>query len=338
MQEPFSFPDPLLDKREEDLLIRLNKDYENFIKPGPVARWTRKVGDVVVKITPQHLQKLSQDAIQAATDWEVIKKVLELATKGFGVINQQVCRLSACPDDIVKGYVKMGYCVPSFEHICALRSYVAEKNVSDNNLQHYALAVVEGAATGFPGLARVPFNLALSFLLFFRCTQGVALQYGYNVKDDPRELELAAQTTMGCLEPNLLSNTDFLGGLLGKMMLASEISALSRAMRKPFDVMAKSGGSELLYVQIRALANKAAQKALKKAKVKGIEAGIFKNMLEQIGRRLPKDFMKKGIPVIGAVIGAGVDTYLMHRVVTGSNMLYHKRFLFEKEARIGHLQ
>jgi hypothetical protein len=86
------------------------------------------------------------------------------------------------------------------------------------------------------------------------------------------------------------------------------------------------------------LANKAAEKALTKSGQSGLEAGVFRNLLEQLGRRLPKEAGKKGIPFVGAILGAGFDSYLMHRVLTGANLIYHKRFLHEKEARLQILQ
>jgi hypothetical protein len=102
--------------------------------------------------------------------------------------------------------------------------------------------------------------------------------------------------------------------------------------------MAEKGGPQLLYVQIRAFANKAAEKALKKSGSSGLEAGVFRNLLEQVGKRLRKEVGKKAVPILGAIIGGGCDSYLMHRVLTGANLIYHKRFLHEKEARIQILQ
>ncbi len=62
---------------------------------------------------------------------------------------------------------------------------------------------------------------------------------------------------MSSLEPNLKKGAETLGGLIGKMMLAAELSALSRGLTKTFTEMAGRGGAQLIYVQIRALANKA---------------------------------------------------------------------------------
>ena len=64
-------------------------------------------------------------------------------------------------------------------------------------------------------------------------------------------------------------------------------------------------------------------------------ATIARNLLEQVGRRLPKEAGKKSVPILGAIIGGACDSYLMHRILSGANLIYHKRFLHEKQTRIG---
>jgi len=39
----------------------------------------------------------------------------------------------------------------------------------------------------------MPFNLALSAFVYCRAAHSVALHLGYDVKDDPRELQFAAE-------------------------------------------------------------------------------------------------------------------------------------------------
>src|SRR5208337_4494367 len=244
-------------------------------------------------------------------------------------------RFTLSGDAVVECLNASGCCVDQFEQVCAVRSYDIEKLLSKRNYGDIIAALVEGAATGAPGLFGVPFNIALSFFLFFRAVQGTGLFYGYDVKGDPRELELASQITITCLSPNSDDGTKNLGGLLGKMMFASNATALRQSLsKKTYTEMAKGGGAELLYVQIRELANKAAQKALKNAGKEPLEAGMFRQILEQIGRLLPQKAGKQAIPLIGAIVGGLSDTYYMSRILHGSNLIYHKRFLFEKEYRV----
>lgn len=341
-QTDFNPPDPILDARELELIRKLASEYEKFTSPGPVARsfgktvsWTQ---DQIVRITPEKLLKLARDAVDTAQESELIKMALTYASRGFGELTKQAGRFTLSPDGVVQTLRDDGHSVANYEEICGMRSYHIERSLSKREWKDRLAALVEGAVTGAPGFPGIPFNITLSFLLFFRAAQSTALYYGYDVHHDPRELQFASEVTVITLEPNLAKGAETLGGLIGKMMLAAELSALSRGLSKTYAQMAERGGAQLLYVQIRALANKAAEKALKKSGQSGLEAGVFRNLLEQIGKRLPKDAGKKAMPLVGAILGAGFDSYLMHRVLTGANLIYHKRFLHEKEARIQILQ
>ena len=220
-----------------------------------------------------------------------------------------------------------------FDQVCALRSYDLD-NINKKR-KELRLAFMQGFLTGLPGLPGVPVNIALQFFLFFRAVQNTALYYGYDVKNDPSELEIAGAIMLESLAPTSENTTDTISGLLGKMMLAAHLSSLKHSLKNlTYKKMAEKGGAELLYVQIRALANKAATKALKDAGKEGIEAGVFRKLLEQISRKLPKEVGKKSIPLIGAVVGGLSDTWYMSRVLKGSNIMYHKRFIIEKDHRI----
>ncbi len=52
---------------------------------------------------------------------------------------------------------------------------------------------------------------------------------------------------------------------------------------------------------------------------------------------MSKETGKKAVPVIGGFIGALSDTYTMNKIIKGANLIYHKRFLFEKDIRISEL-
>ncbi len=101
--------------------------------------------------------------------------------------------------------------------------------------------------------------------------------------------------------------------------------------------MAKSGGVQLLFVQLRALANSAAKKALNKAGKKGLEKTIFTEALEQIFKNISRKAAGKMVPVIGAGIGALIDVATMNKVIEYAEIFYHKRFILEKESKINEL-
>lgn len=98
--------------------------------------------------------------------------------------------------------------------------------------------------------------------------------------------------------------------------------------------MASRGGIPLLLTQLRALANKSAQKALQNAGAKGLENTIFKEALEQIGRKLTLKSIGKSVPVASAILGALIDTSQMNKVLEYADIFYQLRFIHEKQTRI----
>ena len=335
----FVFPNPIINAREEDLLVSLTRDYQKFTSPGFISKGATAVGNGIAKVTPHRLKTIFSDTTGRVSEWDLIKQVLEYAGKGFVELTKHASRFTLSHGSVVKCLNTSGCCIDQFEQVCAARSYHIEQRLSNRSYGDLLAAFAEGAATGAPGLMGMPFNIALSFFLFFRAVQGTALFYGYDVKGDPRELEFASEVTITCLSPNSDEGAKSLGSIIGKMMFAANASALKQALSKrTYTEMARRGGSELLYVQIRALANKAAEKALKNAGREGLEAGMFKKILEQVGQRLPKEAGKKAIPFVGAIVGGFSDTYYMNRILRGSNLIYHKRFLFEKEHRVNILK
>jgi hypothetical protein len=235
-QDNFEPPDPVLDARELDLIPRLAAQYEKFVSPGVIARSLstvlKKVPSTAIKITPDKLLKLASDALDAARETELIKMALSHASRGFGELTKQASRFTLSPDGVLRTFRADGHSVRNYDEVCAMRSYSIERSLSKRDWKDRCAAFVEGAATGAPGVFGIPFNLALSFLLYFRATQSTALYYGYDVRDDPRELQFASEVTLTSLEPDLNEGAETLGGLIGKMMLAAELSALSRSLNE----------------------------------------------------------------------------------------------------------
>jgi len=328
-----------LDQKELRLLETLTREYEKFVEPGLVQKQFTKTKEKVSDLLPEKMIEISADSIKKASDWAVIQKVIEKAGQGFGIVHENIARITFDKNKIV-GYLNDDTNqVSEFEQICRLRSYYIEKKLLNRRrLVDLPSSFVGGGVTGFFGLGGVPFNLAYTFFMYYRSVQAVGLYYGYDVIDDPRELEFASSVTITCLSPHLESDVKNLGSIIGRMMLATNVTTLKESLSKlSYTKMAQKGGAELLYVQIRAMANAQAKKALEKAGKEGMEAGIFKNLLEQIGKRMTKETGKKAVPILGGIIGALTDTYTMNNIIKGANLIYHKRFLFEKNIRINEL-
>jgi hypothetical protein len=195
----FHPPDPVLDARELDLIAKLASEYEKFVSLGVIARSLTKIFNQahngIVKITPEKLRKLTSAAVDAAQKAELIKMALVHASRGFGELTKQASRFTLSPEGVLRTLRADGHSVHAYDEVCAMRSYKIERSLSKRQWKDRCAALVEGAATGAPGFIGIPFNLALSFLLYFRATQSTAIYYGYDVRHDPRELQFASEVT-----------------------------------------------------------------------------------------------------------------------------------------------
>ena len=141
---------------------------------------------------------------------------------------------------------------------------------------------------------------------------------------------------MSALSPGS-KGSDEISGIIGKVMLMTEMTAVKQTAKKTWTDMVARGGMSLLLTQMRALANKSAKTALEKAGGKGLENSLFREIFEQIGKKLTKKAIGKAIPVAGAAIGALFDMAQMNTVLEYADVFYNKRYIMEKEARINTL-
>ena len=329
-------PYPLLDKKEIAAEKRLVVQYEKFCKPGRLGSALNTAGKTLVKLIPAAVKQRLTDVGDGLSEAEVFKKALELAGKGFGTLVKLTATHTVSKNMLLNSLRRSGSEVEAFEYIPFLRGYEVERAVHRAHLSRMAAAAAEGAITGFPGAVGIPFNLVLSFFLFFRATHAIALTYGYDVQDDPGELAIASEVTLHSLEPRLAPSTGGISASMAKLMAASQLATLQSALTKrlTYETMLKNGGMQAMFVQLRAAGHATARKALQKSGQKSLEAGIFMGLVEKAGAVLSKRVVAKAIPIFGALISAGIDSYLMNRVLEGSNLAYHKRFLLEKAFRI----
>lgn len=335
-------PYPIIDSREKELMEKLTQEYNRFAEPGLITKTTQSVQRGINHITPQKVKNIAQKSSQGLqnsiikiSEGEFIQNTLGHASKGYKGFNETLVKLTLSKTSILKDLKKVDPNLNSFEEICLLRSYNIEERVTKIELIPILSAFVNGGATGFVGLAGIPFNLVINYFLYFRIVQNIAMYYGYDVHGDPRELEFASDVVIECLSPSKDKGAKNLAGSIGKMTLQSELFALNKSLTKglTFEKIASRGGIETTYVQVRSFGNKAAQKALDKVGIEQMEVGVFKKMMEQVGGILTKEVTKKAIPIISSIIGAFSDVYYMKRILKGANLIYHKRFLLEKEIR-----
>lgn len=328
----FFTPNPIVDRKETVSLDDLTKCYNKLIEPSKIAILGEKVGGLV----PEKVKEFGADITKNITAQELYQQSMELIAKGFNVVEEQAAKYSISEKTILKKVNKVvpDYDLTEISEICFARSYALSKLVNFYKTKDIIAAFLEGGATGAIGFWGLPFNLVLSTFLYFRAVQAVAMFYGYDVKNDSAEIIIASEVFSNALSPTKNDINNEMTGIIGKVMVMTQASVVKQTAKKTWTDMASKGGIPLLLAQMRALANKAAEKALQKAGAKGLENSIFKEVFEQIGKKLTLNTVQKSVPVVSAVLGAFIDTAQMDNVLKYADIFYQKRFILEKEERV----
>lgn len=331
-------PDPLLTNRELAELEQLTEQYEKMVSPSKLKQLTDKVGAKI----PENLRAAVGDAVDDLSSEiqqkELYAQVMKQVVDGFKIIEEQAAKYSVTEAQIVEAANTTlgGVTIRSIDELFMLRSFDVARIATGENGKHLLLAATEGAVTGAPGFAGLPFNIVFSMFLYYRAVQSVAMMYGFNVKDDPAEMVIAGEVFSNAMAPSA-GSADGMTTAIGKVMLVAEMEGVKQTVKKGWTAMAARGGAATLIAQIRALANAAARKAIENAGKKSLENSVFKNVLEQIGRNITQKSLGKAVPIFGGVVGALFDVSQMNRVLQYTNIFYHKRFIIEKQERIAAL-
>ncbi len=329
----YNIPLTVVDERENASLETLTAQYNKLVEPSAISKAIEKLDEKV----PEAVKDFFDTTKEKITDAQLVMKCLGVLGEGFQKLEEFASKITVSEKEVLSAVnaIVPDNEITSLEEICLARSYDLSKLVNRSKYLDITAAFVEGAATGAPGFIGLPFNLVLSTFLFYRAVQSIALFYGYDIKNDPAELQIASQVFAGAVNPRG-SNGEF-SNAIAKIMLISTTTAVQQTAKRGWNAMAQSGGARLLLTQIRALANAAAKKALEKAGKEGLEKSIFAGLLAQIGKNLTQKTIAKSIPYVGAIIGATMDTAQMIKILDFSNMFYLKRFILEKEERVARL-
>lgn len=341
-QAKYNIPDPILNQRELDKIAQLNDRYKKMTLPNKVQQVFGNVGNGLVKIVPQQvkdganfIKDKAGDAANRVVEQQLVAKTLEVITKSFGIVQQEVSKYTIKKDWIIGEVNKVSgkNNIHSLEEFCLIRSYDLSKvNASQKN-QHLALAAVEGGAFGAMNFVGIPLSIAVSTLLYYRAVQAIALQYGYDAVDDPDEMVIANEIFKSSMSPQDSTGTSSLSTTLAKVLALSEVQVVKDLSKKTW-VQFADNAVGLLILQMRALANAAAKKALEKAGKQGLEKSLFRSTFTQIGKHLTKKSVGKMVPFVGAALGAAFDTAQMVTICDYADVFYQRRFLLEKGARI----
>ncbi len=331
----YKVPNPVIDNKEEASLFELTERYKKMCEPKMIAQFGRKISELI----PDKLKSAVKAMGETITEQELYGQIMEVVSKGLNTIMEIAARYTIPRASIIKSIdlATAENVIMYSSEICLARGYHISKLVDKYRTGDLAIALVEGAGTGAFGFPAIPFNLVLITFICYRAVQNVAMYYGYDVKEDPSELMIASEVLSQALSPST-SGGDDLSGTVLKVMTYGEIAAVKDSVQKGFAAMIEKGGLPKLLVKLRALASKAAQKALKSAGEKGLENTTFKHVFEQIGKKLTqKNIKSKVVPGLGAILGAIFDVNQMSTVIAFADTFYNKRFILEKGARINQL-
>lgn len=328
----YLLPAPLVNDAEDHELTKLDSRYKKLTKEGFIAKAGKKAGEIV----PAKAKDIVKSAIDDVKENSYYVEAMKIVAEGFGKLEEQAARVTVSNEYVINcvNSGKQEEKISSLRELCLLRSYDISQAVQNEKGNHLKLALTEGAATGVPGFAGIPFNLVFCTFLLFRAVQSIAMFYGYDVKGDPDELAFAGEVLMSAMSGGEDKQSKNATGVVGKIMAISEGEVIKSTMAKGWTAMAQHGGIELVIVQMRALAHAAAEKALQKAGQEGLEKSVFAGIFKQIGKRLSQKAVLGAVPVVSGAIGALFDFGLMSRVIDFADVVYHKRFIAEKAFRV----
>ena len=334
MGKQYVIPSPILNLKEEQSIEFLNQRYEKLCTPKVAA----KLGQKASKVIPSSVKELAKNIMNTISEQELYEKTMAVISGSFKQLEEIAAKQAIPKKTILKRINKTTEenDITKSDEICLARSYNIAAIVNNLKTENIVISLVEGAGTGALGVLGLPFNLVLITFICYRAVQTVAMCYGYDVKSDPSELIIASDVFMNALSPST-SNADEISSTIAKIMTIAEVQTLKEASKKTYAEMASKGGLSLLTVQLRALANNAAKKALEATGKKGLENSLFKGIYEQLGKNLSKKTIGRIAPGVSAIIGAAFDIAQMQTVVDFADVFYNKRFIMEKERRIDQL-
>jgi hypothetical protein len=329
----------MLDEKEERALEHLDRAYEKFMQKSLISRGADIVREKTKEIMPEKLQVYNEDMqkflkskMDIASSTEIWKKVMKLAGEGFIVLQGVSAKHTIDEKKVIKKMQEINSGVDALDKFDQMRSYQIEKIILSNDWKLYVENILQAASTGAVGAVGIPFNIILATFIQFRTIQLIAMHYGYDVKGSQVEMDYASSVYLQIISKGKVIDTDGYGEIISKMMAQAELGALRKALRtKTYGQMIQEGGIQLIYVQIRAIANRAAKNAIGLAGQKEIENKSLKKILQAVSEKMSQRIGAKAIPGISAILNVLIDTRQIYKIIKMSNVIYQKRFLLDKE-------
>lgn len=363
---PLLAPAPILDDRELTSIDTLTERYRALSEPGPIGRGLAIAGLFVPKEVKDAVAR-GKDIVlhDSGEGGELYTEAVAMVGRGFGAIERQAAELS-CSESFILTRLNetTGRHLQSLDEICLLRSYEIASAVEPYKRADRQIAFLEGCLTGLPGVAGIPFNIALATLLGFRATQSVASFYGYDVKRDPVELALAGEVFIHSMEhrapeaateqsgPESAGEPELEGASspIERVLLIGKGVAIKIGVKNGWKELAMRGSMAALMTEMRSIAlHTAEEQAVRNAEkqaarigaeqaarlgTREVEQVVVRDALQQAGKDAAQKLMQRSIPLVSGAIGGYFDAKKVARALEVADIFYQKRFIIEKERRV----
>jgi hypothetical protein len=306
----------ILDSKEEKALLELDKRYQKFIEPSIMNKGAEQLKIIGDKVIPDQISDYVKKGTSIISEADIWKKVMDMATGGFMVLQGVSAKYSIDDKKILNQMKNIDSEIDSLEKIYRMRSYDIHKILTSNDWKIYLPNAAQAGVCGATGIAGLAANIVLGTFIQFRTVQLIAMHYGYDVKNNQDEMDYAGSVLMQIMMKGQVCEGDQYGEMIAKMMAQAELNSLRQALKsKSHKQLIESGGAQLLYVQLRAITNKAAEKAMNGAGVSGIENKALKRILEELSKRMGKQNAAKAIPGLSAVLSVCIDSYQINKIM-----------------------
>ena len=179
-----------------------------------------------------------------------------------------------------------------------------------NEVHNYAIGIssAEGVVTGALGWAGLAVDIPSLILISVRTIHKIGVCYGFkcqNKEDELFILEILQSSNVHTPKEKLVSVTTLQA--IGRM-----------AAKHTWKEMAKIAAEETAKKEI----GKQFEKTIAQRLI-----SLHENLPHLIGKKLTKNAVKKGVPVVGALIGAAVNSKYINDVAWVARYMYQQRWL-----------
>jgi len=249
---------------------------------------------------------LVSNPVKNFSDGLIPKRIKKVSTRVSSAVETAVCGCMDAGQDIVNFTYDKEKAVKKFKNngvntlddLYKIDVTKLDKIARKVVLENKVVGLVEGFAFGLGNITAAIADIPIFFTLTFRVMQQIASIYGYDPEDLKEKLYMIKLMSYG---------TATKGG--AKLGLQTELQTLKVGIKKyTFKKMQEMGGKYSIVITARS---------------------VGKN----VGVRLTRKTILKGIPLIGALFGGFFNYGFIKQMADISNMMYKKRFLEDKLER-----